>query len=158
MIEFFSSMPGWLATFVLAMAPVIELRGSIPLGIAVYGLSPLEAYAISVAGNLAPVVPLLLYLEPVSRWLMRYRPGHTFFSWLFTRTYKRHAERHRRYGLFALALFVAVPLPVTGAWTGSAIAFIFGLRFREAFSAIAAGVIVAGGIVTASVMGIISLF
>ncbi|HNT72328.1 MAG TPA: small multi-drug export protein, partial [Methanothrix sp.] len=60
--------------------------------------------------------------------------------------------------LLALTLFVAVPLPVTGAWTGSAIAFIFGLKFKEAFSAIAAGVVVAGVVVTASVMGIISLF
>ncbi|HOI68127.1 MAG: small multi-drug export protein [Methanothrix sp.] len=157
-MEAFTSMPGWLATFILAMTPVFELRGSIPVGIAVYGLSPLEAYAISVAGNLTPVVPLLLYLEPVSRWLMRYRPGHVFFSWLFSRTYKRHVEKHRKYGLLALTLFVAVPLPVTGAWTGSAIAFIFGLKFKEAFSAIAAGVVVAGVVVTASVMGIISLF
>ena len=157
MMDFFSTIPGPFVTFFLAMSPIFELRGSIPLAIGVYGISPAEAYAISVAGNLVPVVLLLLYLEPVSRWLMRYGPGETFFSWLFTRTYRNHVEHHRRYGLLALTLFVAVPLPVTGAWTGSAIAFIFGLKFRHAFPAIAAGVCIAGVIVTASVVGAITL-
>ncbi len=157
LIEFFCSMPGWLATFLLAMSPIFELRGAIPLAIGVYGLPPPEAYAISVVGNLVPVIFLLLYLEPVSRWLMRYRPGRLFFDWLFTRTYRKHVERHRKYGLLALTFFVALPLPVTGAWTGSAIAFIFGLKFRHAFPAIAVGVCIAGAVVTASVMGVISL-
>lgn len=153
----FYTIPGWLATFLLAMSPIFELRGAIPLAIGVYGLSPLEAYVISVVGNLVPVVFLLLYLEPVSRWLMRYRPGEVFFDWLFTRTYRKHVEHHRKYGLLALTFFVALPLPVTGAWTGSAIAFIFGLQFRDAFPAIAAGVCIAGVVVTASVLGVISL-
>lgn len=157
LIELFSSMPGWLTTFLLAMSPIFELRGAIPLAIGVYDLSPLEAYLISVVGNLVPVVFLLLYLEPVSRWLMRYRPGKSFFDWLFTRTYRKHVERHRKYGLLALTFFVALPLPVTGAWTGSAIAFIFGLKFRHAFPAIVAGVCIAGVVVTASVLGVISL-
>ena len=156
-MDFFSTIPGELVTFFLAMSPIFELRGAIPLAIGVYGIAPVEAYAISVAGNLVPVVPLLLYLEPVSRWLMRYRPGKVFFSWLFSRTYRKHVEHHQKYGLLALTLFVAVPLPVTGAWTGSAIAFIFGFKFRHAFPAIAAGVCIAGIIVTASVMGLISL-
>ncbi|WP_394356743.1 COG2426 family protein [Candidatus Methanocrinis alkalitolerans] len=139
------------------MSPIFELRGAIPLAIGVYGIPPLEAYAISVVGNLVPVVLLLLFLEPVSRHLMRYRPCKAFFSWLFTRTYRNHVERHRKYGILALVFFVSLPLPVTGAWTGSAIAFIFGLRFREAFPAIAAGVLIAGAVVTASVVGAISL-
>ncbi len=157
LIEFFYSIPGWLATFLLAMSPIFELRGAIPLAIGVYDLSPLEAYLISVVGNLVPVVFLLLYLEPVSRWLMRYGPGKAFFDWVFTRTYRKHAERHRKYGLLALTFFVALPLPVTGAWTGSAIAFIFGLKFRYAFPAIAIGVCIAGVVVTASVLGVISI-
>ncbi|UEC42716.1 MAG: Putative small multi-drug export protein [Methanothrix sp.] len=156
LIELFYSIPGWLATFLLAMSPVFELRGAIPLAIGVYGIPPLEAYAISVVGNLVPVVLLLLFLEPVSLRLMRYRPGKVFFSWLFSRTYRNHVERHRKYGLLALIFFVSLPLPVTGAWTGSAIAFIFGLKFREAFPAIAIGVLIAGAVVTASVVGVIT--
>lgn len=156
LIELFYSIPGWLATFLLAMSPVFELRGAIPLAIGVYGIPPLEAYAISVVGNLVPVVLLLLFLEPVSLRLMRYRPGKVFFSWLFSRTYRNHVDRHRKYGLLGLIFFVALPLPVTGAWTGSAIAFIFGLKFREAFPAIAVGVLIAGAVVTASVVGVIS--
>jgi len=157
LIEFFYSIPGWLATFLLAMSPIFELRGAIPLAIGVYGLSPLKAYTISVIGNLVPVVFLLLYLEPVSRRLMRYRSGKAFFTWLFARTYRNHVEKHRKYGLLALTFFVALPLPVTGAWTGSAIAFIFGFKFWQAFPAIAVGVCIAGAVVTASVMGVISL-
>ena len=157
LIEFFHSIPGWLATFLLAMSPIFELRGAIPLAIGVYGLSPLKVYLISVVGNLVPVVFLLLYLEPVSRRLMRYRLGEAFFTWLFARTYRNHVEKHRKYGLLALTFFVALPLPVTGAWTGSAIAFIFGLKFRHAFPAIAVGVCIAGVVVTASVMGVISI-
>lgn len=156
LIELFYSIPGWLATFLLAMSPVFELRGAIPLAIGVYGIPPLEAYAISVVGNLVPVVLLLLFLEPVSLRLMRYRPGKAFFSWLFSRTYRNHVERHRKYGLLALIFFVSLPLPVTGAWTGSAIAFIFGLKFRDAFPAIAIGVLIAGAVVTASVVGVIT--
>ena len=147
-------IPGWLATFILAMSPVFELRGSIPIGIGVYGLSPLDTYLISVVGNLIPVVFLLLYLKPVSCYLMRYKHGKAFFTWLFSRTYRRHVEHHKRYGLLALVFFVALPLPVTGAWTGSAIAFLFGLRFKDAFPAIAIGVMIAGAIVTGSVIGV----
>jgi uncharacterized membrane protein len=147
-------IPGWLAAFLLAMSPIFELRGAIPIAIGVYGLSPIEAYLISVFGNLVPVVLLLLYLEPVAQYLMRYRVGEVFFTWLFTRTYRRYSETHRKYGQLALVFFVSIPLPVTGAWTGCAIAFIFGFKFRHAFPAIAAGVLLSGIVVTFAVMGI----
>ncbi|MHC1631870.1 MAG: COG2426 family protein [Methanotrichaceae archaeon] len=154
MISVLYTIPGWLATFLLAMSPIFELRGAIPIGICVYGLSPLNAYLISVLGNLVPVGFLLLYLEPVSCHLMRYRYGKIFFDWLFSRTYRKYAEKYRRYGLLALIFFVSLPLPVTGAWTGSAIAFLFGLKFKHAFPAIAIGVLIAGAIMTCSVIGI----
>lgn len=153
-INFLYSVPGGLATFLLAMSPIFELRGSIPVGIGVYDLSPMNAYLISVVGNIIPVIFLLLFLQPVANYLMRFRYGKIFFDWLFSRTYRKHAENHRKYGLLALIFFVSLPLPVTGAWTGSVIAFLFGLKFKYAFPAIVLGIFIAGAIVTTSVMGI----
>jgi len=111
--------------------------GAIPLAVGVYGLSPMQAYLISVFGNLLPVIPLLLFLGPVSDYLRRFSVGDRFFTWLFARTRNKHIKDHERFGLGALAVFVAVPLPMTGAWTGCAIAFLLGFRFWPAFAAIA---------------------
>jgi len=149
-----SILPAWLMTLVAAALPISEVRGAIPLAIGVYGYSPPEAYLLSVFGNLLPIIPLLLFLGPVSDYLRRFRWGDRFFSWLFARTRKKYIQEHENFGLTALAIFVAIPLPMTGAWTGCAIAFLLGFRFWPAFAAIAAGVLLAGVIVTATVVGV----
>jgi len=147
-------LPAWLVVLLAAALPVSELRGAIPLAIGVYGYDPWEAYLLSVCGNLLPVVPLLLFLGPVSDWLRRFTFWDKFFTWLFSRTRRKYIREHESFSLTALALFVAVPLPVTGAWTGCAIAFLVGFRFWPAFVAISAGVLLAGVIVTATVLGV----
>jgi uncharacterized membrane protein len=85
---------------------------------------------------------------------MRFSWGDRFFTWLFARTRRKYIQDHQGFGLTALAIFVAVPLPMTGAWTGCALAFLLGLRFWPAFAAIAAGVLIAAAVVTATVMGV----
>ncbi len=147
-------LPAWLVTLLAAALPVSELRGAIPLAIGVYGYDPWQAYLLAVLGNLLPVVPLLLFLGPVSDWLRRFTFWDKFFTWLFSRTRRKYIREHESFSLTALALFVAVPLPVTGAWTGCAIAFLVGFRFWPAFAAISAGVLLAGVIVTATVLGV----
>jgi len=147
-------LPAWLVTLLAAALPVSELRGAIPLAIGVYGYDPWQAYLLAVLGNLLPVVPLLLFLGPVSDWLRRFTFWDKFFTWLFSRTRRKYIREHESFSLTALALFVAVPLPVTGAWTGCAIAFLVGFRFWPAFVAISAGVLLAGVIVTATVLGV----
>ncbi len=146
-------IPGWLVTLIFAALPISEVRGAIPLAIGVYGFSPLEAYLLSVFGNILPIIPLLLFLGPVSDILRRFSLGDRFFTWLFARTRRRYIQDHENFGLTALAIFVAIPLPMTGAWTGCAIAFLLGFRFWPAFTAIVVGVLIAGAIVTATVMG-----
>jgi len=141
-------------TLIVAALPISEVRGAIPLAVGVYGFSPLEAYLISVLGNLLPIAPLLLFLGPVSDFLRRFSLGDRFFTWLFSRTRRKYIQDHENFGLTALAIFVAVPLPMTGAWTGCAIAFLLGFRFWPAFAAIAAGVLIAGVVVTAAVVGV----
>ena len=144
-----------LVIIFVAALPVFELRGSIPLALFTFGFDPLTAFLLSVVGNMIPVIPLLLYLEPVSNYLRRWRIGDIFFTWLFERTHRKHSAEFEKYGSIGLAIFVGIPLPATGAWTGCAAAFIFGFKFKNAFLAILAGVIIAGAIVTAlTVMGI----
>ncbi|MBU2617583.1 MAG: small multi-drug export protein, partial [Euryarchaeota archaeon] len=96
-----------------------------------------------------------LWLEPVSNHLRRYKSWDKFFDWLFTRTHRKHNERFEKYGAIALSLFVAVPLPVTGAWTGCAAAFVFGIKFRHALPAILLGVLIAGVVVTLTCLGVL---
>lgn len=146
-------VPDWLVTLIFAALPISEVRGAIPLAIGVFGYSPQEAYLLSVLGNLLPIIPLLLFLGPVSDYLRRFALWDRFFTWLFARTRKKYIQEHEDFGLAALAIFVAIPLPMTGAWTGCALAFLLGFRFWPAFAAIAAGVLIAGAVVTATVMG-----
>ena len=147
-------LPSWLVTVLAAALPISEVRGAIPLAIGVYGYAPIQAYLLSVFGNLLPVIPLLLFLGPVSDFLRRCSLGDRFFKWLFLRTRRKYIQDHENFGLTALAIFVAIPLPMTGAWTGCAIAFLLGFRFWPAFAAIAAGILLAGFIVTATVVGV----
>ena len=147
-VALFESVPHSVATVFIAALPIAELRGAIPVAIGVYGMDPLKAYLLAVFGNMLPVVPLLLFLGVVSDYLRRWAFWDVFFNWLFTRTYHRHSAKFERYGTVALLLFVAVPLPVTGAWTGCAAAFVFGIRFGHAFAAVLGGVLLSGVIVT----------
>jgi len=137
-----------LIIVLLAALPLSELRLSIPIAIFEFNIDPVTAFILSVIGNMIPVVLLLLFLEPVSDFLRRWKIWDKFFTWLFNRTYHKHNEKFEKYGSMGLAIFVGVPLPVTGAWTGCAAAFVFGFKFKNAFLAILAGVIMAGIIMT----------
>lgn len=159
--QWFAGLPKEWVVFVIAMFPIVELRGAIP-----WALSPamgpalgwMEAYAIAVVGNLVPIVPILLYLEPVSRGLRRRaRLADRFFGWLFART-RRRGKLIERYGPIGLTLFVAIPLPVTGAWTGAVAAFVFGIPLRRALPCILLGVLIAGVVVTLASVGVLHLF
>lgn len=139
-----------LKTFLLAMTPIGELRVALPVAITLYNINWVWAFFISVLGNLVPIVFLLLFLEPVSRWLSdNSKFFQRFFIWLFERTRKKSSPGIKKYGEIALISFVAIPLPLTGAWTGTVVAFLFGIPFKKAFLLIASGVVIAGGIVLA---------
>lgn len=140
-------MPEELATIIVAALPVSELRGAIPLAILSFKMPLLKAFLLSILGNLLPVFPLLLFLEPVSARLRRFKIWRRFFERLFERT-RRKAAVVERYEALGLILFVAIPLPVTGAWTGCIAASLFKIRLRYAFWAICLGVIIAAIIVS----------
>jgi uncharacterized membrane protein len=153
-------LPKQVAVFLMAMLPVSELRGAIPWALAELGgpkLDPVSAYWIAVLGNAVPVVPLLLWLDPLSRLVSRHPWGERFMNWLFART--RHRSRLvQKYEALGLVLFVAIPLPVTGAWTGSVAAFLCGIPLRYALPAIMAGIMIAGVVVSLACQGVISLW
>lgn len=153
----FSGVPDWLATVLIAMLPIAELRGAIPVALGVYDLSIPASYLLSVIGNLIPVVFLLLWLEPVSSFLMkRVKVFDKFFNWFFERTRRKFTKKYEKWGYFALVLFVAIPLPITGAWTGSIAAFLFGIPFKKALPLIICGVLIAGVVVTLASLGVLS--
>ena len=139
------SMNKEVAVVVLAALPISELRGAIPLALAM-DFAPMKAYILSVAGNTIPVIPLLFLLEPVSRKLRHIPVFEKFFGWLFERTRKK-ASLIEKFEAIGLILFVAIPLPITGAWTGCVAATLFKIRFRYAFPAILSGIIIAGLVV-----------
>ena len=146
-----------IITLVLAALPVSELRGAIPYAIVAGGMSWQEAYIIAVIGNFIPVIPLLFLLESVSNYLMRYRLFNRFFTWLFERT-RRKGRLVERFEAVGLVLFVAVPLPVTGAWTGCVAAFIFKVPLRYAIPAVLLGIMIAGTVVTLASLGVIQVW
>jgi uncharacterized membrane protein len=158
-LEFLKSLPKELAVFIAAATPIIEVRGSIPLGFGL-GLNPVKIFLISVIGSLIPVIPILWFLNFLTDDLRKIKLLDRFFEWLFKRTRSR-SELIEKYETAGLALFVAIPLPVTGVWTGCVAAYLFGLSWMQTIAAVALGTILASTIVTViftvGAAGIISL-
>ncbi len=145
-----------VAVLLLAMLPIFELRGAVPVGILLFRLPVGETVIYSIVGNMLPILPLLLLFDPVYARLSRYPKLEGFFQWLFRRT-RRKGRLVERLEVVGLALFVAIPLPVTGAWTGSVAAFLFRIPTWKAMPAIFCGVLIACGIVTLASLGVIQL-
>lgn len=142
--------------FLLSMLPLTELRVTIPLAITTLGMNPWTAFLLAIAGNLVPVIPILLLLAPLEKWLSRF-PWAGSLLQKFLRKARAKGGQVKKYGALGLALFVGVPLPGTGAWTGAAIAWLLGMPIRTAFLAIGAGVIIAGLLVTFASIGLVKV-
>lgn len=142
-------MANELITFLVAALPLSELRGAIPLAILKFGFNPAKALLISFLGNILPVLPLLIGIEKISGYLARrFSFFNSFFGWLFKRTRARHENHFHYFGDLALFIFVAIPLPLTGAYSGALAAFVFGIPKKHSFWSIFFGVMAAGLIVT----------
>ena len=144
-----------LMTFLVAMVPVIELRGAIPAGIAA-GLPPALACIAAVAGNLVPAPFIIVLGRRVADWLRGTRFFGPKIAWLERRAHLK-GRLVRKYRLAGLVILVGIPLPGTGAWTGALVACVMDLRLKSALPAIFSGVLIAGAIVSAITMGIVSL-
>jgi uncharacterized membrane protein len=143
-----------LITMLLAMLPLAELRGSMPYAIFVLKMKWTEALLWSIIGNFIPVIPILFCLERFAGRLMKYPRWERFLTWTFNRTRSKSAVIER-FEATGLALFVGIPLPFTGAWSGCAAAFLFRIPMRHSIPAILAGILIAGALVTLACLGII---
>ena len=146
-----------LLTFLVAMVPVVELRGAIPFGV-VRGLNLWTAIIASVIGNLVPVPFIILFIRRIFAWMRAHMPK---LDGLVTRMEKK-AEKNRaaveKYAFWGLAILVAIPLPGTGAWTGALVAAMMEMRLKRAFPAIVIGVVIAGVIVSVITYGAQAIF
>ena len=140
-----------LVVLALAASPISELRGAIPVAITVFHFPWYYAFLLAVIGNLLPVPFILLFLDAFSKLLGKIGIFERMLQWFFKHT-RRRGKIIERYERIGLALFVAIPLPITGAWTGSVVAVLFGLRFKHALLSIFIGILIAGTIVTCATL------
>ncbi len=135
------------------MLPIIELRGAIPVG-AGLGLPWLESFLVSIAGNMLPIPFILLFIKKILQFMQNQPKLEKIANWVLDKAEKR-TDKVTRYESLGLMIFVAIPLPGTGAWTGALIAALLGMRFRYAMISIFAGVLIAGAIVTGISYGVL---
>ena len=142
-----------LVTVIIAALPIFELRLSLPLAIIKFNFSFGKAYSLSVLGNMLPIFPLLIFFKYFFHKLEYIKFIGRFFKWWFMRVRKR-SSAVEKWGFWGLVFFVSIPLPVTGAWTGTVAASLFDFSIKKAFLAIMLGVLLAGlwvGIVSFSI-------
>ena len=137
-----------LCVFLCAMLPIIECRGAVPLG-AVIGLPWWQTFLLAIVGNLLPVPFILIFIRSFLKWMTRSRIK--FFNkignWLNEKV-EKHKGKIEKYSYLGVLLFVALPVPGTGAWTGALIAALMNMRLKDALPSITLGVVTAGIIVT----------
>ena len=147
----------FLATFFISMIPVAELRVGLPYGIA-SGLPYPLALIAAVAGNMLPVPFIVVYIQRVFRWLRLHIPRMDSFITGMEEKADTKGETVKRVGPLGLLLFVAIPLPGTGAWTGALVATLLDIRIQVALPCILIGVLIAGGVTLGVASGIIHLW
>jgi len=153
-----STLESLLWTAALAAAPITELRAAIPLGIHSFGLTAPAAFFAAVAGNLVPALLIINLLEPTMHLLGRYIPVvHRFADHWLVRSREKVRPQVVRYGAVGLLVFIAIPLPLTGAWTGAVGAVLLGITKRKAMLAALGGILVAATVVLAADLGIVKL-
>ena len=147
-ISWFSGFPKELATFLIAIIPVTELRVAIPLAYKVYGLSAFSAWLWSVLGTFFAMVLIVTILDPISNFLSQYiKFFEKFFRWLFEHTRKRTNGKMEKYGQWAIFILAATPIPLIGGMTGALAAFVFGIPLKKSLPLLLFGTMVSGGIV-----------
>lgn len=146
----------YLSVFGLSMLPIVELRASVPWGLA-NGLPLLNVLIVSIIGNLVPVPFIILFIRPLFSWLKK---KSSFLARIIAKLEKRAENKHElvvRYEMLGLFILVAIPLPGTGAWTGALVASMFDLRLKNALPVISVGVVVAGILMSVISYGVSAL-
>ena len=143
----------YLYVFLISMLPIIELRGAIPVGTAL-GLPWWINYMLCTIGNMLPVPLILIFIERCLQWMKHFEFTKKFAIFLEEKATK-HKDAVTKYATWGLLLFVAIPLPGTGAWTGTLVAALIKMNKKKALLSVLGGVLVAGGIVTLISYGVL---
>ncbi len=151
----------YLIVFGVSMVPLIELRGAVPIGTGM-GLDWLPTLIISIIGNCIPAPFILLFVKAILKWMRgcNVKLFSKVSNWLYEKA-EKNREKIEKYAVFGLYVFVAIPLPGTGAWTGALVASVFDIPKTKSIISISAGVVTAGIIMTVGsqlVKAVISLF
>lgn len=146
----------FVMTMLVSMIPVVELRGGIPYGVAA-GLPVWLAYIAAVIGNLIPVPFIIVYIRRIFKWIRRHMPKLNGMVDKLEKKAHLKSDVMLKYQYLGLALFVAIPLPGTGAWTGCLVAAFLDMRLKKAFPAALLGVVVAGFVISVLAYGVKSL-
>lgn len=148
LVQWFVNFPDWLSVILLSALPITELRVSLPLALFYYDLPVWEAALFSVIGNTLPIPIVFFLLPPMLVWAEAHSPAlHRFFQNHLRRLEHTYADRYHRWGALFLFLFVAVPLPGSGVWTGSVLSIIFGMKPKFSIPAIFFGMLASAFIV-----------
>ena len=140
-MELMNGLPKELIAFVVSMVPIVELRGGL-IAAALLGMDVLSGVFFCLLGNMLPVPFILLFITPIFAWLKKTKLFRPVVEKLEARSMGK-SDRIRKYEFWGLVLFVGIPLPGTGAWTGSLIAALLGIRFRKALPAVYLGLLLA---------------
>lgn len=153
-------MLDYIKVFIISMLPIIELRGAIPVATAL-GISLPSAYVICIIGNMLPVPIIFLFAKKVLFWGKDKPYLKKPFSFILEKGYRTGKKLEDKAGFtlyFALALFVGIPLPGTGAWTGSLAASLLGMNVKKSIFVVLIGVLLAGIIMSFASFGVLKLF
>lgn len=144
-----------LLVFIISLLPILELRGGL-LAASLIGLNPVNGYIASIIGNTLPVPLILLFISKILRWMekSKIKLFKKISKWL-NKKVDKNKDSIEKYGYFGLALFVGIPLPGTGAWTGCLIAGVLEMNRKKSFIAIMLGIIMASVIMMLLSYGII---
>ncbi|MCR4944897.1 MAG: small multi-drug export protein [Clostridium sp.] len=135
------SVPKEVIVFIISMVPILELRGGL-IAASLLGINIFEAIGICIVGNLIPIPFILLFITPIFRWLKKTKLFRPFVEKLEEKSMSK-SDQIKKYEFLGLVLFVGIPLPGTGAWTGSLIASLLDIKFKKAFPAIVCGLLLA---------------
>ncbi|MFH1405231.1 MAG: small multi-drug export protein [Patescibacteria group bacterium] len=159
LIIFFQNIPAELAVVILSSLPLTELRASLPLALTVFDIQPISALILVYIGNIIPMF-IILYLLPFL--VIFVQKKSRFFDRILNQYFlhleKKHKDRYDRYGSIVLIIFVAIPLPGSGVWTGSIISVLFGIQKKYSIPAITVGMLISGLVVFLLTQSGISLF
>lgn len=157
--ELFQNVPPQLAVLLIALIPIAELRVSIPVALGIYHLPIWQAILFSVIADIGVAAMVVYCLGPIHKFLAgRFKLVDKFFNWLFNRTRRKFSGKYETWGNIGLMIFVGIPLPMTGSWTGAIASWMFGMPKKSSLFYISLGVIISAGIVTLVSLGVFEIF